>query len=537
MASARNEVPSSAHLPDQLNIASYFIDRNLELGRQNKIAIYEQGRQLRYGQLAQMVNRAGNALQSLGVQPEDRVLLALPDSAEFVATFFGVAKIGAIPVPLNPATRPGDFLYFVMDTGAKAFVALEERWPPLQGVLGQARRLRHVLLVPSACGEVPGNVAEIPAPASFCCWSFPKLLEEASPELEAQPTSRDDIAFVLYTSGSTGEPKGVVHLQHDMLMASQCYASAILRIQEQDITFSVPKLFFAFGLGAGMYFPFGAGAATVLNPHRAKPETVFEYIEKFRPTLFFGVPTLFASLLHTPGPRDLSSIRFAASGGEVLAPEIFCRFRERFGIPLHDAIGSTEMLHLFISNPPGEIRPGSSGKVVPGYEAKIVGDDGCDVTAGQIGNLWMKGDSSAPFYWRKHDLTKRTMVGEWVFTGDKFYRDQDGYYYFCGRADDMLKVSGYWVSPAEVENALLGFPGVREVAVVSQKDENGLMKPKAFVVMNERADSEVEEELRNFLRDRLPGYKCPQWFAFLNELPKTATGKIQRFKLRASESA
>lgn len=516
-------------VPDRFNIASYFIDRNLELGRENKIAIYEQGRQFRYGELAALVNRAGNALRSLGVQPEDRVLMALPDSVEFVATFFGAAKIGAVPVPLNPATPPSDFRYFFTDTGAKAFVVLEELWQHLQVALPQARRLRHVLLVPSASASGEGRAT---AEKGFCCWSFSKLLEAASPELQAEPTSRDDVAFILYTSGSTGEPKGVAHLQHDMLMASYCYARSIARIQEHDISFSVPKLYFAFGLGAGMYFPFWAGASTVLNPHRAKPEIVFEYIEKFRPTLFYGVPTLFASLLQIPEAHDLSSIRFAASGGEVLAPEILCRFRERFGIALHDAIGSTEMLHLFISNPPGEIRPGSSGKVVPGYEAKIVGDDGCEVPAGQIGNLWMKGDSSAPFYWRKHNLTKRTMVGEWVFTGDKFYADRDGYYYFCGRADDMLKVSGYWVSPAEVENALLGFTGVLEAAVISQRDENGLMKPKAFVVMDDRAASGVEEELRNFLRAKLPGYKCPQWFAFVNELPKTPTGKIQRFKLR-----
>jgi benzoate-CoA ligase family protein len=306
----------------------------------------------------------------------------------------------------------------------------------------------------------------------------------------------------------------------------------VLGIRENDIAFSASKLFFAYGLGNGSYFPFAVGASAVYNPHRPKPEIIFDYIEKFRPTLFFGVPTLFAAMLQVDGKKDLSSIRYAVSAGEALPADLFHRFQERFGVEILDGIGSTEMLHIFISNRPGDIAPGQSGKIVPGYEAKIVDDNGNEMPTGEIGNLWVKGDSAAAFYWKKHDRSKQVMIGEWLVTGDKYYVDERGYFTYCGRADDMLRVSGQWVSPVEVENVLIGFPGVLEAAVVGQQDSDGLIKPKACIVLSPNASGVTEDALRSFLRERIPGFKCPRWFEFVPDLPKTPTGKIQRFKLR-----
>jgi benzoate-CoA ligase len=465
---------------------------------------------------------------------ENRVLMALPDSAEFVALFLGAAKIGVIPIPVNSGARPEDYLYYLNDSGARAFVLHEEIWPQVQPVLSKARALRHVLIVPSVPAQTKTISAPPPAGVGYSWQPLAPLLETASASLAAEATSKDDIAFLLYTSGSTGGPKGAVHLQHDILVATELFAKRILRMSEQDVAFSASKLFFAYGLGNGLYFPFAVGAAAVYNPHRPKPEIIFDHIEQFRPTLFFGVPTLYAAMLQLPEKRDLSSVRFGVSAGEALPAEIFQRFKDRFGVAILDGIGSTEMTHIFISNRPEDIRPGSSGKLVPGYEAKIVDDSGKELPHGEIGNLWIKGDSAAAFYWRKHEQTKRTMVGEWLVTGDKYLIDPEGYFCYCGRADDMLRVSGQWVSPVEVENALVGFPGVVEAAVVGQEDKDGLTKPKAYLVMNKPPEAGAEEALRKFLREKLPGFKCPQWFEFVTELPKTATGKIQRFKLRSS---
>ena len=520
-------------VPDTFNIASYFIDRNLESGRGDKVAIREEGRALTYAQLAEMVNRCGNGLRSLGIEPENRIVMAVPDSAEFVAMFFGAAKIGAVPIPVNTAARPDFYLYYLQDSGARVFVVHEELWPQVKRILSQAPSLQHVLVLPTVPAQTKTLLIEPPSGTRYRWNLLAGILEAASPKLDAEPTSKDDIAFMLYTSGSTGGPKGAVHLQHDLLFATELYARPILQTTEQDVFFSASKLFFAYGMGNGMYFPLGAGGTAVLNSQRPKPEIIFDYIEKFRPTLFFGVPTLYAAMLQIQEKRDLSSIRFAVSAGEALPSEIYHRFKERFGVSILDGIGSTEMTHIFISNRPDDIRPGTSGRLVPGYEARIVDDAGKELPAGELGNLWVKGDSAAAFYWRKHELTKRTMIGDWLVTGDKYYVDPEGYFCYCGRSDDMLKVAGQWVSPAEVENALMGFPGVLEAAVVGLEDDAGLVKPKAFLVMNKQADGSTEEALRKFLKDKLPGFKMPRWFEFMPELPKTPTGKIQRFKLRA----
>lgn len=529
---------SAVQVPDTFNIATYCVDNNLAAGRGSKAAIYEDGRELTYRQLGDLVNRCGNALRELGVQEENRILIAVPDSAEFVTAFLGAAKVGAVPVPVNTGSRPEEILYYLNDSGARVMVLHEELWTQFEPMADRALQLRHVLVVPnlpSKTAPVSLNPSQRTVP--FRCQALAEVLETASPLLYAAATSKDDIAFILYTSGSTGGPKGAVHLQHDIVYATECYARGVLGMTERDVSFSASKLFFAYGLGNGMYFPFALGASAVYNPHRPKPEMILEYLERYRPTLFFGVPTLYAAIMQLDQERDLSSLRLAISAGEALPAELFNRFKERYGVSILDGIGSTEMTHIFISNCPDDIRLGSTGKLVPGYEARIVDEMGKDLPAGEIGNLLVKGDSAAAFYWRKHDKTKSTMVGEWLVTGDKYYTDSDGYFYYCGRADDMLRCAGQWVSPAEVEGALAAFPGVVEAAVVGARDSDGLTKPKAFIVMKQPPGAQMEqtaESLRTFLRGRLAPFKCPRWFEFVSELPKTATGKIQRFKLRVT---
>jgi benzoate-CoA ligase len=526
-----SEAPT-VEIPSTFNIASHLIDRNLAAGRANRTAVYEDGRTLTYAELAEMVNRCGNALRSLGVEAEQRVLMAVPDSAEFIALFLGAAKIGAVPVPVNTAAFAEDYLYYLRDSGARVFVLHEDLCSHVEGILGEVPSLEHVLVMPSEPARKQTITTQFPSGHLFHWHLLGELLQAAAPKLDAEPTSKDDVAFMLYTSGSTGGPKGAVHLHHDIPVATELYAIPILRMTEKDICFSVSKLFFAYGLGNGMFFPLSVGAVTVLNPHRPKAEIVFEFVERFRPTLFFSVPTLYASLLHVEEQKDLSSIRFGISAGEALPAEIFQRFHERFGVSVLDGIGSTEMTHIFISNRPGDIRPGTSGRLVPGYEAKIVDDSGVELPAGELGNLWVKGDGAAAFYWRKQEQTKRTMVGEWLITGDKYYVDPEGYFCYCGRADDMLRCAGQWVSPAEVENALLAFPGVVEAAIVGCEDHDGLMKPKAFLVMKSHPDGPWQDLLRDSLHRKLAGFKVPRWFEIVQELPKTPTGKIQRFKLR-----
>jgi benzoate-CoA ligase family protein len=307
-----------------------------------------------------------------------------------------------------------------------------------------------------------------------------------------------------------------------------------LQISAKDICFSASKLFFAYGLGNGSYFPFSVGGAAVYNPHKTKPDLILDYIEKFRPTLLFSVPTLYTAMLQLPLEKHVSTLRLAVSAGEALPAEIYHRFLEKFGVSILDGIGSTEMLHIFISNRPDDVRPGTSGKVVPGYGAKIVNDQGQAVPAGETGSLWIKGDSAAAFYWRKHERSQQTMLGEWLVTGDRYVADTEGYFQYCGRADDMIKCAGQWVSPVEVENVLIGYPAVLESAVVGQEGDDQLVKPKAYVVLKDPTAPLNEEELRGFLKERLPGFKIPRWFEVVAELPKTATGKIQRFRLRSS---
>jgi benzoate-CoA ligase len=508
-------------IPVTFNAASYFVDRHVREGRAAKVAIECGSERITYGQVCDGVARFASALKDrIGARREERVLLLLLDGPAFVYAFFGSIKIGAVPVPLNTLWKPADYEYAIHDSGATVLVISPELRPQIDQMAPETRaRLRHIIT----------TGPELDA-----------LLAGGDPEFEAEATHRDAPAFWLYSSGSTGKPKACVHLQHDMVVCAELFGKGILGITERDRTFSVAKLFFAYGLGNALSFPFSVGATTILMPDRPTAESVYSTIERHRPTLFYSVPTGYGMMLaHTRDVSarddfDLSSIRLAVSAGEALPSALYERFKQRFGVDVIDGIGSTEALHMFISNRPGAIRPGSSGQLVDGYAARLLDDDGQHVAAGEIGNLWIRGDSVCAGYWNQHEKTKDTIEGHWIRTGDKYTRDGDGYFWYAGRSDDMLKVGGLWVSPVEVENALVGHPAVLECGVVGREDHDGLVKPQAFIVLKSgvASSSQLAAELQQFVRERLAEYKRPRWVEFLPELPKTATGKIQRFRLR-----
>jgi benzoate-CoA ligase len=511
-------------VPQQFNAATWFVDRHPSEGRGQSVAIECGDERVTYAQLAERVNRCGNGLRQLGVRPEERVLLLLGDEPAFAYAFFGVMKIGAVAVPVNTLLKERDYRYLIEDTRAAVLIVSAALLPTVKNLIGGGvGRLRQVIV---AGQPTDGHAIE-----------FAEFLASASPKLEAEATCRDDAAFWLYSSGSTGTPKGCVHLHHDMRICAELFGRGILDIKESDRTFSVAKLFFAYGLGNALYFPLAVGATTILWSGPPAPANIYNVIERHRPTLFYSVPTGYGMLLahkREGGDFDLSSIRMAVSAGEALPPALFDRFKQRFGLEIIDGIGSTEALHMFISNRPGALRPGSSGQVVSGYEAAILDGSGQPVRIGEIGNLWISGDSVCAGYWNKHQQTKETIEGNWLRTGDKYTRDADGYFWYAGRSDDMLKVGGQWVSPVEVENALLQHPDVQECGVIGHEDHDTLVKPMAFVVLRAGVDGSEARgaELQQFVRTQLADYKRPRWVVFLPELPKTATGKIQRFKLR-----
>jgi benzoate-CoA ligase family protein len=531
-------------LPENFNVATHFVDRNVQEGRGARIAIECGDERVTYQQLLENTNRVGNALLALGVRPEERVLLLLLDTPEFLYAFFGAIKIGAVAVPVNTQAKPQDYEYILNDCRARVALVSEPLLPHLQSI--PKEKLRYLREVVVSEVDVLGRVKQdLPwqAQPSQAHHSLQNLMASASPELQAAHTSKDEPAFWLYSSGSTGASKGCVHLHHDMVVCCELYAKGILQMNENDRCFSVARLFFAYGLGNAGYFPLGCGATTILSPVRPVPTTIYADIERYRPTLFFSVPTNFAALLahHREDRRDfdLSSVRHAISAGESLPAPLFHRFKERFGVEILDSLGSTETLQMVIANRPGEAKPGSSGKIIPGYEARIVDEHGAAVAPNEIGDLLIKGDSTCSGYWNKHEKTKETFVGGWFRTGDKYYQDDEGYFWYAGRSNDVFKVHGLWLSPAEVESVLIAHPAVREAAVVAREDNEGLTKASAYVVLHDEfaPSKELSRELQDFVGQKIGGYKRPHWIEFLSEIPKTATGKLQRFKLREIQAA
>jgi len=511
-------------VPEVFNAATHFVDRNVADGRGAHVAIECGDERVTYDDVLANVNRCGSALRdSLGVRPEERVLLLMLDGPAFVYAFFGAIKIGAVAVPLNTLWKPADYQHVLRDSRATVLIVSAELLPQIEQIPADERRaLQHIVVV----GDHKSYTA------------FSDLLARGSTELNAETTSRDAPAFWGYSSGSTGAPKGCVHLQHDMVVCAELFGKRILGIRSTDRTFSVAKLFFLYGLGNALYFPFSVGATTILWPGPPTPQNVYNVIRKHRPTLFYWVPTGYGMMLAWTGAAgpvpDFSSVRLAVSAGEALPAALYERFKQRFGVDVIDGIGSTEVAHMFISNSADDIRPGSSGRVVPGYDARLLDDEGAPVAPGEIGNLWISGDSICAAYWNQHEKTKNTIEGHWIRTGDKYTQDADGYFWYAGRSDDMLKVGGLWVSPVEVESALISHPSVFECGVVGHEDHDALQKPMAFVVLRPglAASPELGRELQQFVRERLAEYKRPRWVEFVAELPKTATGKIQRFRLR-----
>ncbi|MGQ0548448.1 MAG: benzoate-CoA ligase family protein [Armatimonadota bacterium] len=509
-------------VPERYN-ASLLLDRNMEAGRGDKVAISCGDEKITYRDLLRRVSRFGAALVGLGLRREERVVLVLNDSPAFPVAFFGAIRAGCVPVPSNPLLKAEDQRYFIADSYARAVVVDHEYYETVQKALENHPEQVAVIV---ANGSAPGATA------------LADLLRTGPDTLPPADTHRDDMAFMVYSSGSTGRPKGVVHLQHDILYTCETYARHILEINERDVTFSSSKMFHSYGLGNNMTFPYWAGASTVLYPGRPAPQAVLETVQRYRPTIFYSVPTLYNAMLNLPdaGKYDLSSVRLCVSAAEALPPEIWRRWKERFGLSILDGIGTTEILHIFMSNTADAHKPGSSGKPVPGYDIKVVDDEGRPVKPGEAGHLLVRGDSIAPYYWHFHEKSKATMVGDWIRTGDWYRVGEDGFYWYEGRSDDMMKVGGLWVSPVEVENVLIEHPAVVEAAVVGVPVE-GLNKMKAYVILRAGHTESVAlvEELQAWCKGRLKRYEYPHLIDFVPDLPKTITGKIQRFKLRQAE--
>jgi benzoate-CoA ligase len=517
--------PPALRIPDRFNAAHDLLERNLRAGRSHKTAFIDDEGSYSYGDLAERVNRFANALNDLGLHMEQRLLMCLQDGIDFPCVFLGAIKAGIVPVPANTMLSPADYAYILRDSRAPMLVISAPLLPQFLPILGQSPFLKYVV-VSGAASPPPGMRA------------LGDILAASKNSFEPAPTWRDEPCFWLYSSGSTGTPKGAVHVHSSLIETAAFYAQATLGLTEKDVMLSAAKLFFAYGLGNSLTFPLAVGGTAVLMAERATPASIIARLQMHQPTVFSGVPTLYASLLASgqlPRPEELS-LRVCNSAGEALPEDIARRWHERTGIDIVDGIGSTEMLHIFISNRPGRARPGTLGRPIPGYEAKIVDEDGNLVAPGETGNLLVRGSTSAKFYWNQHARSRATFEGAWTRTGDRFHVDDSGDYVYAGRADDMLKVGGIFVSPIEVESALTSHPAVHEAAVVGREDGDGLVKPAAYVVLADGfpASESTSGELKTFVKSRLAPYKYPRWIEFVAELPKTGTGKIQRFKLRAA---
>ncbi len=515
-------VSADASLRDY-NFAADILKRNLDAGRAGKLAYIDQRQGWTYGELAERVERFGHVLRSLGIRREERVLLCLLDTIDWPTAFLGAIKAGVVPVPVNTLLTEDEYRFMIEDSRARLLVVSEELYPKFAKLVAGRNELTHVVV----SGEKTQGHAQ-----------FEALLAGAARDPVTAPTVRDDMCFWLYTSGSTGKPKAAVHTHADLKFTDDLYGKPFLGITENDVCYSVAKLFFAYGLGNALTFPMSAGATTVLLAQRPTPELVANVLTKHGVTVFYAVPTFYAGFLADPAAprRGDVRIRRCVSAGEALPPDVGRRFAERYGVDILDGIGSTEMLHIFVSNRAGEVKYGTTGKPVPGYDIRLVDDDGQVIqTRGQMGEMQVRGPTSAVMYWNSREQSRATFLGEWTRSGDKYLEDEEGYLVYCGRRDDMLKVGGIYVSPFEVEGVLQGHPDVLEAAVVGWPDADALIKPKAFVVLKlpEKAGDALKQTLQDYCREKLAAYKYPRWLEFRSELPKTATGKIQRFRLRA----
>jgi benzoate-CoA ligase family protein len=510
-------------VPRAFNLASYFVDRNLEEGRGARTALIGPHGSTTYAELAALTNRSGHVLRELGVRPEERVLLVLADGVEFVALWYGAQKIGAVTAEAYTFLQAKDYAYYLDYTRAGVVVADATTLDRVREAAATSRWLRRVLVV--GAGE------ELRADEV----SFEELAASAPDELEPAPTTRDDIAIWKFTTGSTGLPKAAVHPQHSPLLSFDWYARGVLDIREDDVVLPVPKLFFGYARDLTALYPFGVGAAGIVFPERTTPERIFELVSRHRPSILVQVPTMMAAMMaHPDAPRqDLSSLRLCTSAGEALPRELYERWRETFGVEVLDGIGSSEAYHIYISNRPGRVRPGSAGEVVPGYRARVLDEDGHELPDGEVGTLWIEGDTAALLYWNEHSKTKRTFSGDLVNTGDLFVRDADGFYWYRGRSDELIKVGGIWVAPAEIEHCLVAHPDVVECAVVGYEHE-GLTLTRAHVVLRAglAGSDELAAALQEHVRVHLSPHKYPRDVRFVAELPKTPSGKIDRRALR-----
>ena len=503
------------------NAVSWLLDRNVDEGRGDKVVFDDTVSQITYGQLQQQTRRVGNMLRRLGIRREERVAMIMLDTVDFPIVFLGAIRAGVVPVPLNTLLTAEQYAYILSDCRARVLFVSEALLPVVKDIIARMPDLAHVV--------VSGKDAH----------GHKRLSDEIAREgdvFETAPTHADEPAFWLYSSGSTGMPKGVRHLHCNLAATAETYAKQVLGIREDDVGLSAAKLFFAYGLGNALTFPMSVGATTILNSERPTPAVMFALMNKYHPSIFFGVPTLFAAMLNDEATKAQAAgdrLRVCTSAGEALPESVGNAWRARFGVDILDGVGSTELLHIFLSNAPGDIKYGSSGRPVPGYKVRLVNEAGADVADGEVGELLVDAPSAGESYWNQRAKSRATFEGAWTRTGDKYTRDADGRYTFCGRADDMFKVSGIWVSPFEVESALITHPAVLEAAVVPEADPEGLLKPKAYVVLRpESSATGLHEALKEHVKQKIGPWKYPRWIDVVDNLPKTATGKIQRVKLR-----
>jgi len=518
---------SFREFPERFNMADYFLYERLAEGMGDRIALRTAREELTYTQVAEASNRIGNALRHLGLHPEDRVLIALHDTPEFVATIFGTLRIGGVVAMVNPLLTPEELRYFLEYTRCRVFVCISEVAEKISKFAMEIRTLEAVIVV----GE------DLPQGDLFRSYVQSEL--EESTKLDPYPTHRDDPAYWLFTSGTTGKPKASIHLHHDFPWNCERYALASVGYAQKDVTLSVPKLFFGYATGSNLFFPFAVGATVCLFRERSTPESVFENIERFKPTLLVSVPTMILQMANhaDAAKHDLKSIRAVFSAGEALPAELYRKWQEAFKVEILDGIGSAELFHIYITNRPGDVVPGSLGKIVPGYHARIVGPDGNNVSPGEVGTLLVNGDSAAVGYFQAHEKTKEIFRGDWVRSADLFRLDGSGRFWYSGRTDDILKVGGIFVSPIEIEDCLLSHPAVAECAVVAYR-EAGLEKPMALIIpkAGTKPGAALAGEIAQFVKGAIAPYKFPRRVKFVEELPKNDRGKVERKKLREAVS-